>query len=222
MTQHQASLRSELRVDIREAIRACESTRAMEQASLLKVLGYLIFKPGVHAVVLYRVSRWLLKHRLTPAAYFVSLISSCLTGSDISPRSEFGPGLVVVHPAGVVVTGLVRGGRQVRLTSCCGLGSQAGGVNQDGRAPTLGDDVLIGAGAKIIGPRRLGDGARIGANAVVTCDVPAFHTAMGIPARCAPRKSSQASQAAGSNPTSPGAGSVVRPFGVAERQTLVG
>ena len=95
-------------------------------------------------------------------------------------RAQFGPGLVLIHPIGVVINSSVRGGRNVWIESGVVIGENRGQV------PELGDDLFVGSGAKIIGGVRIGQGARIGANAVVLHDVPDGATAVGIPARARP------------------------------------
>ena len=95
-------------------------------------------------------------------------------------KAQFGPGFVLIHPVGVVINSSVRGGRNVWLESSVVIGENRGGF------PRLGDDIFVGSGAKIIGAVAVGDRARVGANAVVLHDVPAGHTALGIPARMRP------------------------------------
>ena len=101
-------------------------------------------------------------------------------GCVIGVRAQFGPGLVLIHPIGVVINSSVRGGRNVWIESGVVIGENRGQV------PVLGDDLFVGSGAKIIGGVRIGQGARIGANAVVLHDVPDGATAVGIPARARP------------------------------------
>jgi cellulose synthase/poly-beta-1,6-N-acetylglucosamine synthase-like glycosyltransferase len=103
---------------------------------------------------------------------------SCIIGRG----AEFGPGFVLVHSQGVVINGTVRGGRDVKIEHQVTVGAEKR------QAPVLGDDVFIGAGAKILGPVTIGDGARVGANAVVVADVPPHSTVVGIPARVVRRR----------------------------------
>src|SRR5207245_512330 len=102
-----------------------------------------------------------------------AVFCNCIIGRG----AEFGPGFVLLHSTGVVINGRVRGGSNVRLYHQVTLG--ADGLN----SPVLGDDILIGAGAKILGAVSIGDGARVGANAVVVKDVAPHSTVVGIPAR---------------------------------------
>ncbi len=99
-------------------------------------------------------------------------------GVEIDRRAHLGEGVWLVHPLGTVVGGDSRIGDRVRLMGCNTLGT-----NLDDGYPRLGNDVVVGAGARILGPVRVGEKARIGAGAVVLCDVPAGALAVGVPAR---------------------------------------
>jgi serine O-acetyltransferase len=168
--------------DLRETVRAEESTAAAQVAGRAKLLSYVLLKSGVQAVLLYRLSRWCLEHRLRLFAYPIALISNYLTGADLPPTAQFGPGLMILHPTGVVVSGGVKGGARLRLHTGVVLGFQTAGKNERG-VPELGDDVMIGVGAKVLGPVRIGDRVKIGANAVVLDDVPDDTSVVGVPAR---------------------------------------
>ena len=148
-----------------------------DQHSLLRV----IIADGTVAQVLFRLQEALVSWHLVPLAFIVHLLNKCLAGCVIGVRASFGPGFVLLHPIGVVINSSVHGGRNVWLESGVVIGDNRG------RSPTLGDDVFVGAGAKIIGGVRVGSGARVGANAVVLRDVPAGATVVGIPARSVQR-----------------------------------
>jgi serine O-acetyltransferase len=98
-------------------------------------------------------------------------------GCIIGRGADFGPGLVLVHSNGVVINTTVKGGRNVVIEHQVTIGAEKG------LSPVLGDEVFIGAGAKIIGTLKIGSGAKVGANAVVLEDVPEGATVVGIPAR---------------------------------------
>lgn len=168
--------------DLREAVRAEENGVAAQAAGRTKLLSYVLLKSGVQAVLFYRLSGWCLEHRLRLFAYLVALISNYLTGADIPPTAKFGPGLMILHPTGVVVSGGVEAGARLRLHSGVVLGFQTAGRNERG-VPTLGDDVMIGVGAKVLGPVKVGNRVKIGANAVVLDDVPDDTSVVGVPAR---------------------------------------
>jgi serine O-acetyltransferase len=132
---------------------------------------------GTLANVLYRLAQMLVRWRLQPLAFAAHLLNKWINGCVIGIRADFGPGLVLAHPIGVVINSSVRAGRDVTVESGVVIGENRG------RSPALGSGIFIGAGAKVIGGIAVGDGARIGANAVVLQDVAAGSTVVGIPAR---------------------------------------
>ena len=137
--------------------------------------------PGVHALLMHRVSHWLWKEHLYWLARFNSHIGRWLTGIEIHPGATIGRRVFIDHGMGVVI------GETAVIGDDCTLyhGVTLGGTswNKGKRHPTLENGVVIGAGAKVLGPITLGAGAKIGSNAVVVKDVPANATAVGIPAR---------------------------------------
>lgn len=132
---------------------------------------------GTLAMLLYRLMQWAQRWRLVPLAMLFNKLNVVLGQCVIGRRADFGPGFVLIHSQGVVINSAVRGGARVRLEHQVTIGAERGA------SPVLGDDVFVGAGAKIIGGVRVGAGAKIGANAVVLHDVPDGATAVGIPAR---------------------------------------
>jgi serine O-acetyltransferase len=137
--------------------------------------------PGVHALILHRLSRWLWRHGMCWMARFISYFARWITGIEIHPAATIGRRVFIDHGMGVVV------GETAVIGDDCTLyhGVTLGGTswNKGKRHPTLGKGVVIGAGAKILGPIMIGEGAKIGSNAVVVKDVPPGATAIGIPAR---------------------------------------
>lgn len=137
--------------------------------------------PGVHALLMHRFSHWLWKARLYWLARFMSHIGRGLTGIEIHPGATIGHRVFIDHGMGVVI------GETAIIGDDCTLyhGVTLGGTtwNKGKRHPTLENGVVIGAGAKVLGPITIGAGAKIGSNAVVVKDVPANATAVGIPAR---------------------------------------
>jgi serine O-acetyltransferase len=107
-----------------------------------------------------------------------AIFCNCIIGRG----AEFGPGFVLIHSTGVVINGQVRGGSNVHIEHQVTIGAERG------QSPHLGDDLFVGAGAKVIGPVQVGDGARIGANAVVVHDIPPHSTVVGNPARVVRRR----------------------------------
>ena len=137
--------------------------------------------PGVHALLMHRLSHWLWQQRLYWFARFNSHIGRWLTGIEIHPGATIGRRVFIDHGMGVVI------GETAVVGDDCTLyhGVTLGGTswNKGKRHPTLESGVVIGAGAKVLGPITVGAGAKIGSNAVVVKDVPANATAVGIPAR---------------------------------------
>ena len=137
--------------------------------------------PGLHAVWGHRVSNFFWRHGLRWLARFNSHVARWLTGIEIHPGAKIGRRLFIDHGMGVVIGETAEIGNDVTLYH----GVTLGGVswNQGKRHPTLGNNVVIGAGAKVLGPFTVGEGARVGSNSVVVKEVPAGATVVGIPAR---------------------------------------
>lgn len=137
--------------------------------------------PGVHALIIHRISHWIWQHKLYWLARFNSHIARWLTGIEIHPGATIGRRVFIDHGMGVVI------GETAVIGDDCTLyhGVTLGGTswNKGKRHPTLEQGVVIGAGAKVLGPITVGKGAKIGSNAVVVKDVPENATAVGIPAR---------------------------------------
>ncbi|WP_420122777.1 serine O-acetyltransferase EpsC [Nakamurella sp.] len=150
--------------------------------SLVEIaLGY----PGLHAVWIHRVSHRLWQRPgLRLPARLLSQASRFLTGIEIHPGARLGRRLFIDHGMGVVIGETAEVGDDVLLFHGVTLGGRT--MRKGKRHPTLGDHVVVGAGAKILGPVSIGARAQIGANAVVISDVPADHLAVGIPVRIRP------------------------------------
>lgn len=137
--------------------------------------------PGLHALVHHRMAHWLWQHHAKWLARFLSTFSRWMTGIEIHPGATIGKRFFIDHGMGVVI------GETAEIGDDCTLyhGVTLGGTswNKGKRHPTLSDGVVVGAGAKVLGPIQVGAGARIGSNAVVTKDVPAKMTVVGIPGR---------------------------------------
>lgn len=137
--------------------------------------------PGIHALIFHRFAHWLWGHRLRWMARFVAHISRFLTGIEIHPGATIGRRFFIDHGMGVVIGETAEIGDDVTLYHGVTLGGTS--WNKGKRHPALENGVVIGAGAKILGPIVIGAGAKVGSNAVVTKAVPAGHTAVGNPAR---------------------------------------
>ena len=141
---------------------------------------------GYHAVLAYRIAHILHIRGYKVAARLVSQTAKFFTGIEIHPGAKIGKGLFIDHGTGVVI------GETAEIGDNCTLyqGVTLGGTGKDvgKRHPTLGNNVMVGAGAKILGPFKVGDNAKIASNAVVLSEVPSDSTAVGIPARIVKRR----------------------------------
>ena len=150
-----------------------------DPAARSKLEIFLLY-PGVHAVLYHRVAHWLYRHHRFFLARCVSQWSRFWTGIEIHPGATIGHRLVIDHGMGIVI------GETAEIGDDCLLyqGVTLGGTGKDKgkRHPTLGNNVLIGAGTKVLGPVYIGDNARIGAGSVVLRNLPANCTAVGVPA----------------------------------------
>ena len=137
--------------------------------------------PGVHAIIHYRMANWLWRKGLKWFARFLSTFSRWMTGIEIHPGATIGERFFIDHGMGVVI------GETAEIGNDCTLyhGVTLGGTSwkKGKRHPTLKDGVVVGAGAKVLGPITVHEGARIGSNAVVTKEVPAGVSVVGIPGR---------------------------------------
>ncbi len=151
-----------------------------DPAARSKLEIFLLYQ-GVHAVLYHRLAHWLYRHELMFLARCVSQWSRFWTGIEIHPGAKIGRNLVIDHGMGIVI------GETAEIGDDCLIyhGVTLGGTGKDHgkRHPTIGNNVLISAGAKVLGPFKVGDNARIAANAVVLREVPEDATAVGIPAQ---------------------------------------
>jgi serine O-acetyltransferase len=141
--------------------------------------GTVCFNVGLHAVLFYRVARWLHLHHLGPLAVLCSYVSSVITGAQISPRAAIGPGLRLYHPQGMTI------GAGAVLGSHCTLahGNMVGTFGDNDDRPVIGDRLDAATGAKILGRITVGDNVRVGPNAVLIHSIPSGVTVVGNPAR---------------------------------------
>lgn len=149
-------------------------------------LEVLLLYPSVHAVGAYRIAHWLHKHHRYFLARLISQTSRFFTGIEIHPGATIGKALFIDHGMGVVIGETTEIGDYVTLYQGVTLGGT--GKDKGKRHPTLGNHVIVGSGAKILGPIEISDFSKIGANSVVLEDVKENTTAVGIPARPVLRK----------------------------------
>ena len=162
---------------LRETIKAYQ---ARDPAARSGIEVFLLY-PGVHAVMNHRLAHWLYRHKLLFLARCVSQWSRFWTGIEIHPGAAIGRRFVIDHGMGIVVGETTEIGDDVLIYQGVTLGGT--GKDKGKRHPTIGNNVMIGTGAKVLGPFRVGDNARIAAGAVVLKEVPADATAVGVPAR---------------------------------------
>lgn len=164
-------------LSIRDDIAVIKERDPAARTSLEVVLTY----PGLHAVQLHRLASALQKRNFKLLARMVSHLARFLTGIEIHPAATIGHRLFIDHGMGVVIGETTVVGDDVTLYQGVTLGGT--GKRRGKRHPTIGNNVVIGVGAKILGDVHVGDGAKIGGGAVVLRDVPPGTTAVGVPAR---------------------------------------
>ena len=141
---------------------------------------------GLHAIWAHRIAHRMWKHGWRGPARILAQVNLFFTGIEIHPGATIGRRFFIDHGMGIVIGETAEIGDGVMLYHGVTLGGQV--LTQTKRHPTIEDNVTIGAGAKVLGPITIGEGSAVGANDVVTKDVPANHTATGIPAKNRPRK----------------------------------
>jgi serine O-acetyltransferase len=166
---------------IRQDIRAATERDPARPTALQVIFAY----PGVHALWGHRISHWLWTRGARVAARVVGELTRIFTGVEIHPGAVLGNRLFIDHATGVVIGETAEVGDDVTIYH----GVTLGGISTDPgkRHPTIGDRVIIGAGAKILGPIKIGDDSRIGANAVVVKEVPSSSVVVGVPGQIVSR-----------------------------------
>lgn len=163
--------------EIRDDVNAVRERDPAARSTFEVLLTY----SGLHAVLVYRASHSLYKHGHFVSARVLSQGARFLTGIEIHPGATIGKGLFIDHGSGVVI------GETAEIGDNCTLyqGVTLGGTGKDTgkRHPTLGNNVMIGCGAKVLGPFKVGDNSKVASNAVVLKEIPPNCTAVGIPAR---------------------------------------
>lgn len=161
-------------------IETLDAYKARDPAARSRLEIFLLYS-GVHAIINHRIAHWFYNHRMKFLARFVSQWSRFWTGVEIHPAAKIGRRLVIDHGMGIVV------GETAEIGDDCLLyqGVTLGGTGKDKgkRHPTIGNNVMVGSGAKVLGPFKVGDNSRIASNAVVLKEIPPDSTAVGVPAR---------------------------------------
>ena len=162
---------------IREDIKAFYDKDPAAKSTVEIILAY----PGFHAVVLHRLAHRLYLRRVPVLPRLVSHFTRFITGIEIHPGAQLGHRLTIDHGMGIVIGETAEVGDDVLLYQGVTLGNAR--FMHGKRHPTVGNNVVVGAGAKVLGPITVGDGARVAAGAVVVNDVPPYTTAAGVPAK---------------------------------------
>jgi serine O-acetyltransferase len=157
------------------------------------VIEVILCYPGFHAIVMHRIAHWFYKRNLLLIARIISQINRFITGIEIHPGARIGKGFFIDHGMGVVIGETTEIGDNVTLYQGVTLGGT--GKEKGKRHPTLGNNIVVGSGAKILGPLKIGDNAKIGAGAVVLKDVPPNSTVVGVPGKAVVREKVDYSEA---------------------------
>lgn len=175
MTNLLRAARFRIREDLESAMRNDPAARSKVEVALLY--------PGVHAIWIHRLAHhiWCTKPGLKPVARAISQFSRFLTGIEIHPGATIGRRFFIDHGMGVVIGETAEIGDDVLMYHQVTLGGRS--LDKVKRHPTIGNRVLIGAGAKVIGAITVGDDAKIGANALVVKDVPSRTVIVGVPSK---------------------------------------
>lgn len=140
----------------------------------------VLLYPSIHSLIFHRGAHWLFKKKCIFLARLISQISRFFTGIEIHPGAKIGKGVFIDHGMGVVIGETAEVGDNVLIYHGVTLGGT--GKDKGKRHPTVGNNVIIGAGAKVLGPIIIEDNVKIGANSIVLKNVPSGYTAVGIPA----------------------------------------
>lgn len=162
---------------LREDIKAVFERDPAAKSFLEVILCY----PGLHAIIIYRIAHWFYKRKLFLIARLLSHIGRFLTGIEIHPGAKIGKGIFIDHGMSVVIGETTEIGDNVTIYQGATLGGT--GKEKGKRHPTIGNNVVISSGAKVLGPFKVGDNSKIGAGAVVLKEVPPNCTVVGVPGR---------------------------------------
>ena len=151
--------------------------------SFFNITSYVLLKASFRAVFLYRLSNYFDRRDCIITAYLFEKLMHITTITWIGRKAEIGPGFVIRHIGGIVVGGRVKIGSNCEIRQGVTFGGNLNKKRQGTTQPIIGNNVLFGAGAKILGPVNIGDNCIIGANAVVVCDFPKNCVVGGVPAK---------------------------------------
>ncbi|NLL07024.1 MAG: serine O-acetyltransferase [Clostridiaceae bacterium] len=149
----------------------------------------MLLYPGLHAIIIHRLAHCFYMKNFRFLARIISVINRFLTGVEIHPGARIGEGVFIDHGAGVVIGETAEVGNNVTIYQGVTLGGT--GKDKGKRHPTIGNNVVISSGAKVLGPFKVGDNSKIGAGAVVLKEVPANCTVVGVPGRIVKKDNTQ-------------------------------
>lgn len=158
-------------------IKAVKERDPAVKSTLEAILCY----PGLHAIIFYRIAHWFYNRKLFLIARIISSIARLITAIDIHPGAKIGAGIFIDHGIGVVIGETTEIGNNVTIYQGVTLGGT--GKDKGKRHPTIGNNVMISSGAKVLGPFKVGDNSKIGAGSVVLKEVPPNCTVVGVPGR---------------------------------------
>ena len=164
--------------------RDIESVRERDPAAR-STLEILLVYSGLHAIWVHRIAHWMWKHHLKLPARALAQVMRWITGIEIHPGATIGPGFFIDHGMGVVIGETAEIGKDVTIYHAVTLGGTS--TSKGKRHPTIGDRVVIGTGAKVLGAITIGEDSRIGANAVVVKSVPPNSVVVGVPGQIVQR-----------------------------------
>ena len=150
------------------------------------ILEVILCYPGFHAIIMHRVAHFFYNRKFFLIARIISQLNRFITGIEIHPGAKIGKGFFIDHGMGVVIGETTEIGDNVTLYQGVTLGGT--GKEKGKRHPTLGNNIVVGTGAKVLGPVKIGDNVKIGAGAVVLKDVPPGSTVVGIPGKAVVRE----------------------------------
>lgn len=180
-----------LRRDLRAVFERDPAARSLPEV--------LLCYPGLHAVWFHRVAHWCWQHRLKLLGRCLSHLCRFITGIEIHPGARLGPGLFIDHGMGVVIGETTEIGENVTIYQGVTLGGTS--LEKVKRHPTIGNNVVIGSGAKVLGPFTVGDNSRIGSGSVVVKEVPPNSVVVGIPGQITHRDGKRVDRGADLNMT---------------------
>lgn len=154
-----------------------------ENNGSFELIKYFFISKGFRSVLFFRILNYLdKKNNLISLKYFLLILRNFLINIEISYKANIGPGMLIPHSQGIVI-GTCTMGKNVTIQQGVTIGANIEKIKDGKKYPTIGNNVLVGAGAKILGPIYIGDNSIIGANAVVVEDIPADSIVVGIPGK---------------------------------------